>query len=780
MNRRAIQLRTDIGAVVLLVACGILIGWPALTGGYAWYLDNPAHLAEVRSLAGEGRDGWSDIAWCGFAVEELHAPLLYQGLALAQRAGLPAGGLYAALLLVSFCAPAVAFYGIARSSVSVLPALLAAFLLLVQRPAIAGTASAFGGMWTFYLAAAGAVILAGLLARPRHARLPWIAAVVALIGLTHLMVALAALLLCLIHLCITGWRMRATAMKTAGAITLGFAGAAAYWGPHLLARDAERIFRWDVSPLATLQLLLLPVDVDEVLLGFPWASRACLYTDAFPLLALLALGLGGLAALRRRDDGGEARRLALLGGVWAALLFALLLAAEALPYPLLGPISWRQIYFVRIGLALGSLPLLQRWGANRAPSPGQSSDRVDRGPAGGDEPTAPSGLPPIAGASRPALPALSRRAGLLAFLLPLALPALSWLWGAPLRAHLPSAAAVELREVRAFWDRVRASSTDSWGRVYLQDTFMTGDPDAAFFRSHILARTSAETGIRQVGAYYGAVPHVTSRWTGSLLLGPAAEPARRASHLLRGLRAANATHLVACAGEESAFLSTLPELRSLWSQGRYTLFEVRGERSDWAVPITEGMQTRTSSYRAGEIRIDLRNDRPNGGILVKESWHPGWRHDGPSARLSATPDGLMRCDGLPPGARTLTLAFRPARWPVWVSAMAGIVVLAWVAGTTTSAKRRRWTSSGGATAGEARPDPTAPPGAGRGSPRLMTLLASGPHRPSLSSSWPRPRLRSRILGSRPITHIHSKSHPVQRSRPATPFPRMEGGHPCAS
>ena len=80
---------TDRLALLALCGASLIIGSPVLVGGYLGYLDNPAHLAEVYSLARESINGWSEIAFCGFPLGRLHSPLWYGALVALAKLGVP-------------------------------------------------------------------------------------------------------------------------------------------------------------------------------------------------------------------------------------------------------------------------------------------------------------------------------------------------------------------------------------------------------------------------------------------------------------------------------------------------------------------------------------------------------------------------------------------------------------------------------------------------------------------------------------------------------------------
>ena len=442
--------RADTLAVLALLATAFVAGAPILTGGYLTYLDNPPHLAELHA----GGAGWSYIAFAGLSLDTLHSPLFWRALA---HTGPLLEPLYATLVCLAIAAPPLALYRVARRRVAPLPALLLAYVLLVQRDTLVGSAAATGGMWTFYLAAAAWLLLADELARPDgDRRVPAIAALLGFIGLTHLYIAEAAALLVLVHVV---WRRGRGLRGDALACLLALAAAAAYWGPMALVnglgfRAPQNLALGDLA-----RLLLLPTDTIHLLAGAPIETLP-LGLEAIPILVLLAAGVVG--AVRARGD-----RLARYGAAIAVVVLVLLAIAPALDLRLLGPNSWRFLYIVRLGAALAALPLLAR------------------------VPAAPRLLPAVA----------------------VVLAASGALWGLPLRRAVPPSDGREMADVRALWQWLATHARGE--RVYLQDTFYAPPYDATLVRSHVLALTLHEAGVEPLGPYYGILPSASSAATTS-------------------------------------------------------------------------------------------------------------------------------------------------------------------------------------------------------------------------------------------------------------------------
>jgi hypothetical protein len=194
----------------------------------------------------------------------------------------------------------------------------------------------------------------------------------------------------------------------------------------------------------------------------------------------------------------------------------------------------------------------------------------------------------------------------------------------------------------------------------------------------VLARTSHETGVRQLGAYYKAIPLPTSRWTGSDR-GQLFEREVRTADDLRDLRArlqlTNCTHLVLSVPTQADALASAEGFRELHRSGRYAVFEVAGATSRWSHPLTAELAARTIEYRAGDIRIAIRANNPGGSILVTQSFHPFWKaEETATATLGAHVSGLLVVEGLGSGESALRLRWTSPRYPSLIS-LVGVAAL---------------------------------------------------------------------------------------------------------
>ena len=624
-------------ALLLLAGCSVVLAWPVLMGGGATtYLDNPVHLAETHALAHSAGAGWSDVAFCGFPVHQLHSPLWYGALAALTRVGLPLDLLYALALWLGFLAPSLALYLVAHRRVGTLPAAVLSFILLIQRPALVGLGSAPGGMWTFSLASAILILLVFRLAQPhRTARdVAWTAALFGLLGLTHLFaIPPAVLALVLLALLRRGRRVAHQAL----AALLGAAASAVYWLPWLLAAGGRLPRTEHLTGGLLLARLLLPTRMFGLLAG-NLDSRSLPgdlhYTDALPLVLLMVLGLVGLGLARRKLRPRD--EFPLVGGLLALCVLLVLLLAPAVDLPL-GPVSWRFAAFIRVGAALAALPALAWLG---------------------------DGL-------------LRQRRGL-APALGLAALVSCWWWGRPLAAEVTPMRGAEMDEVRLLWRGLAQQRDPGWGRVYLQDTLLTPPFQRRLGMSHVLALTARETGVHQLGAAYGITPFTTAAWTRSemgLIYGQPLRGPRQLRRLLWMMERTNATHLVVSDPVLARILDRVSRFRRLLSAGRFSVYHRRGAVSRWAAPLTPTLTITSSAFRPGRVRVAVNNRRAGGRLLIKVSAAPGWRLSGVApARLSADRSGLMVVRELPAGTHALELSYEPARYPGWIT-VAGWVLI---------------------------------------------------------------------------------------------------------
>jgi hypothetical protein len=657
MKDRRTDRRGDVVAVSMLVLAALVVSWPILAGGYLTYADNPAHLAEIHSLASEKGGGWSDIAFCGFPIGTLHSPLWYGSLAALVRLGVPAGALYALALFVGFIAPSIAIYLVCRRYLTPLSAALIAYVFLVQWPSLVGLGSPLAGMWTYFLAIAVFVLLVERLSRGFRRRMDIIrlAILVGLIAITHLFPLVPLAVVGVVHLVRVVMKRSSPAslLLQIAAVAAGVIAAAAYWLPMALAFESTTFTPQNLTPAMAFVRLVFPADVVALVKGEGPSLTLRTFVGALPMWALIAGGVSGLFLWKRRKC-----EIALYGAASSVILaFLVVFAAPATSSRLFGPVSWRLLDFVRAGFALGTIPALMVIEA-RVLKPA----RVPKSPRASERGASPT-LPPKSVRA----PALVRAHAIVLALVGLGL---AFWWGAPLRRETPRVESREMAEVRELWRWLEDNRGDDWGRVYIQDTFMTPPESAELAGSHVLSLTAHETGVRQLGPYYGVVPYRTRGWTMGqvgLVYGIRVRGPEDLGEIRRRMILSNATHLIVADPVLGARLDGARELSLLRRIGRFSVFEAEGLTPQWAAPLVNDAMVTVHDYQNGAVEFSVASQRGT-TALVKTSYHPFWKLTGPeSARLSGDPSGLIQVGGLPAGEHRVTLTYREPRWPVWVS-----------------------------------------------------------------------------------------------------------------
>ena len=622
-------------AAGFLVALSAGVGWPILAGDGLWYLDNPAHLAETLERANSGGGGWSDLAFCGFPLGQWHSPAAYGALAVLVRMGMPLERVYGAALWISFAFPALVLFAGARKRLGTGGAILLASVLLLQPPALVGIESAWGGMWTFYLAAGGWLWLLQRWSTGRGG-LAGDAALIGAIGLTHLFVlaavpllAFCGILFSLRHPCGPG----RSAAGIAGACLLGAWASMALWWPAGAAQWGGGWTPQNLPPGRLIWALAVPADMQILTSAAPIAWQECAQPGVLPMLALLFLGIGG--GLQRTGSAGT--RPGRLGFAFALALLALLLGLPWLPAGLdrvLGPVSWRLIYLVRLGLAWSAM---EAWASARC-HPAPDTRLLWR--------------------------------WIFAVLL---LAALGGWIAEPLRKAIRDPGQQARCEVQALWEAIRSGATPGdTGRIYLQDTYQHPDlPSGLARNSHVLAFTAAATGIRQLGAYYGMAPQATAEWTSGEfghLCGVAVDDPHAVPAVLERLRRGHCTRLAVASKVWADMLAGqagfIREYQSEW----FTLYRMDGPRCTDAEILSGAGRAAVGYPHSGEAVVEVMSSASNGAIRISQTWHPDWTMSATDGvRFGTDETGLMRVDGLPAGAHVLHLKYAPPAWPIWIS-----------------------------------------------------------------------------------------------------------------
>jgi hypothetical protein len=632
--------RADALALIALVGTALVTAAPILRGAYATYIDNAVHLAEILELSRPDGPAWSELGFGGFPLGTLHSPLWYPLLAFLVRHGAPGEGVYCAALILGFLAPSLSLYFVARRRVPPIPSALLAYLLLVQPATIWGIGSPLGGMWTHALSSAGFLILADFYSRPHLTRTQhWIVAVVlALSVLTHLFVIPLVAILFASSVLVLGLQKRITVDEVGKRVAGGFVAAAAsaqYWLVLVLVGNEGKAPHQAFAPREFFARLFLPADAMFLIDGHAEESlRMNLFlTDAAPILVLFLLGVLGLFFRKRlRDDA-----LPATGFCFGIVLLALLFTHYYVRIPVFGPVSFRLIEGVRLGMALSATAALAAV-PRREPS------------------------------------TASRAFGVGAAVMAIAS---GFWWRVPLERETGTRSRESVEEVHELGQWLATNHSPDWGRVYLQDTFGFEWRTAGITLTHVPVLAFRDSRVPQLGTYYGVVPFQL-RWSGSEFntLYGMWDPTEEWVH--EAMDKTNAGVLVTSNAWMAEHVGAFESFRALARIGRYTVFRRTGAENRPVAELTPF--NRASEVHEGPDAIDftLTTEYPRTRVLVKTSWHPFWRLSGiPGASLRESPEGFLVLDAIPKGTFAVKLRFVPSHLPLWVTVLGWLVFVGW-------------------------------------------------------------------------------------------------------
>jgi len=338
-----------------LLATSILLLAPLFGDHLLTYMDSPVHIAELEDMVTYGYGSWSELAFCGFPLSTLHSPLWYGLLTLLGGIGVPITVLYMLALIAATVATPLAIYFVGRRHTASWFAWLIAYLYLVLPTHTVGFSSAAGGMWTFHLGTALLVFLIDAVASVpgSKSRLLRITALLALIGLTHHFVLVTAALVCVVGFVVHAIRRSAPfSMHVTEVPCWGIAALASivYWGPTLFVNDVTSAGSQNLSVAGLWLRILMPTNLVLLLpgsIGDPIRYDLGL-TESLATLALLLLA--GLAVWKSRRTSSPS--LLYIGFILVLLLLGFLMLAPYNAILFLGPVSWRFVTHVHLGLAL--------------------------------------------------------------------------------------------------------------------------------------------------------------------------------------------------------------------------------------------------------------------------------------------------------------------------------------------------------------------------------------------------------------------------------------------
>ena len=193
----------------------------------------------------------------------------------------------------------------------------------------------------------------------------------------------------------------------------------------------------------------------------------------------------------------------------------------------------------------------------------------------------------------------------------------------------------------------------------------------------MLALTAKEADVKQIGAYYSAVPYPTAQWTqgefGLVFLGRV-DTTERIERMLSLMSLTNATHLVVSNRDLADFLERSGRMEVMRRFERFAVLRRPEALTSWSDPPDPlGVHTERVSDDRFEILATSRP--PQGNITIKSAYHPFWKLEAPDGlTLGATGAGLLLIQGVEEVPARMSLHFRAPRTPIALS-LAGIVAL---------------------------------------------------------------------------------------------------------
>jgi hypothetical protein len=344
------------------------------------------------------------------------------------------------------------------------------------------------------------------------------------------------------------------------------------------------------------------------------------------------------------------RPLHKVGFLFAVTLSLALVVQYYAPTRALGPVSWRLVDWVRIGLLLSGASLVERW-----PAPKWR-----------------------AGAPVSALAAILLGA---------------W-WSIPLRHDLPHDMDAKVSRAESLWDWLRDNARPEWGRLYVADAF-GGDWDhGGLSHSHLLVLTAHHVGMPQVGTYYGVVPYKL-RWTLSEFDGlfgtknPSKEWIDEASGKV------NAGVIITSSPHIADIVERTDEFDQVYAVSRYAVWKRRDFENRPIAELTPTNHVSRSVARTGDIRFDLTTEYEDTRVLAKTGYHAWWRLEGiAGASLRESPEGFLVVDNIPKGDFHVHLTYVPSRIPDYVSAIGWALLSVWWVMLSVPARRAGLASEG--------------------------------------------------------------------------------------
>jgi hypothetical protein len=618
--------KRSIFAFVFIIFTGVFISWPILIGGYLTYVDNPVHLAEIYSLAAS-ETGWSDLAFNGFPLIHMHSPLFYGIIVEGVRAGLNAEFLYKFFLILGYLAPSFALYFTGNKNGSIFYTTIVSCFFLLLHYNFTGISSPLGGMWTFGISISLFILLIKHLEsdlRQINSKI-YLCLLITLIGLTHLFTLVASIIYLAVSFIVDLISKKLTFWHAVHSICfagLGIIGAAWYLIPaveYLSHGNNERnvwglyaIFTFFAFPINLISAVQFSKDglFSESLLAFTSIASLCIGSFVF-----LNYFLPG----KIQREANELLKLF----IFITIISFLLVANSVFNLTFLGPVPWRFVLFIFTAVFLA----------------------VIRHPV--------------------YLGSVSKTV-IVAILLIATLNSQYYLNKQILRLD-----STELNSVKTVWSNI--AKLDKGRRIYIQDTFWTKPYETNLTHSHILSLTQHETGMNQLGPYYGIVPFRNKRSSISesdLLFGKEINLGTNfAQRLLSNMQEMKCSYLLISNPQLSPALEESKLFNKLFSTGRFTLFSISFSDKEGGYGDYEEAGIGITKVSDGKYRLSFKGALSERRVIkLLVSYHPYWKSTKPDALLTADDSGNYMQVTIPQGTKDdILLNFEPPHFPKYIS-----------------------------------------------------------------------------------------------------------------
>jgi hypothetical protein len=120
-------------------------------------------------------------------------------------------------------------------------------------------------------------------------------------------------------------------------------------------------------------------------------------------------------------------------------------------------------------------------------------------------------------------------------------------------------------------------------------------------------------------------------------------------------------------------------LDRLHGSGRYEVFRRIDAKDEPIAVLSPSNVVSDIRWTPDDIHLTIEAGYPKARILVKTSYHPWWRIEGPpGAWLRESPEGFLVVDELPKGKHRLRLRYTPGTLPDRLTALGWLLLAGWM------------------------------------------------------------------------------------------------------